>query len=287
MNAIQYVLQRVVQSGIPKQILELAFGSRYRYDTYNHYTIESKIRQEVLDGRVLIDCNTVNTTNLTVPLALCERLNGTSSYTSIWNVPRSATQGRRIIYPLNVTNAAGTVLDSSTGASGDSNGIPGMGTWTNMNNQFDGQSAVSGGLQQAVRSVSPIEMVSDALVYMVGDNSVLIKNIVIMPGSMFLRVCVEMDSEMSNISPPYYLSFYKLCLLAIKAHIYNVLVVDQDTAFINSGGELNKVRDILESYADAADEYDTYLEEEWFGSQLLNDSESQRQHYQSRTGGGY
>lgn len=107
-----------------------------------------------------------------------------------------------------------------------------------------------------------------------------------MPATMQLRVCVEQDSNLSNIQPPYFQAFHKLALAAVKAHIYNKLIIDQDTAFINSGGEMNKMRDIIDSYSDAEEQYDELLET-WFQSQLLNDPESQRRHYQIYTGGGF
>lgn len=282
MNAITYALNRLVKSStIPRQVLNMAFLSRYSTNDLTLDTLYSKIREEVIDDRVLTDINLVNTTQLTIPLNQCERLEGTY-YTSTWRVPNSLTQGRSIVSVLHVTAASGMTVTGSSDSTGATTGSSGV--YTPSMSQMATTGAIFQGLQQAVRSTSPVQVVNNALCFLVGYNTVLIKDCVIIPATMHLRVNVEMDENLNQIQPPYYTEFYKLVVLAVKMYIYNRLIIDQDTVFINSGGELNKFRDIVEGFSDAEEQYTESLEE-WFRSSLLNDSESSRRHYQMRVGG--
>lgn len=302
-NVITYAIQRIMKTGIPKQVLELAFTSRFANSTITLDTIESKIRQEVLDERVAHDLQLVHTTQLTIPLAQCERLSG-GFYNATFRIPNELTQGKKVVSVLQVTSsAAPVIIDSGTPVTppaqtntsssysysySSSSSMSGTGgTWgATSSMSINNTGGVVQAMQQAVRSVSPVPLVSNALVYLVGYNTVTIKDTVITPATMQLRVNVENDENLNHIQPPYWTVFHKLLLLACKAYIYNLLIVEQDTAFIHSGGELNKVRDIIESYSDAEEQYEEYLEEA-YKSFMLNDPHQSTRHYMARTGGGW
>lgn len=280
MNAINYSIRHILKKDIPRAILNMTFLSRQMYDTFTFDTLESKIREEVFEGFVAMDCNLVNATQMTIPLAMCERIDG-SFYTATYRIPKTLTQGKKVLYPIHITQAAGTMTAV------DTNGVNNIATSTITSSfSFNGVGGVFSAVQQAAESVSPIPLISQALVYMVGENTVLIKDSIIAPGNMQLRVVVENDENMDHIQPPYYPVFHDLFLLAVKSYIYNNLVIEQDNAFINSGGELNRFKDIVESYSDAAEQYKVQLE--FFQrSMMLNDPEGWRRHYQARVGGGY
>jgi hypothetical protein len=53
-----------------------------------------------------------------------------------------------------------------------------------------------------------------------------------------------------------------------------------------SGGEMNKFKEIVDSYSDMEELYAEKLEA-WYKSALLNDPMSFQAHYQLATGGGY
>lgn len=304
-NVITYAIQRIMKTGIPKQILELAFTSRFANEIITLDTIESKIRQEVLDERVAHDLQLVHTTQLTIPLSQCERLSG-GFYNATFRIPNELTQGKKVVSVLHVTSSsAPVIMDSgtqpasppqSTGnssysysySSSSSSSMSGTGgTWgATSSMSINNTGGVIQAMQQVVRSVSPVQLVSNALVYLVGYNTVTIKDTVITPATMQLRVNVENDENLNHIQPPFWTVFHKLLLLATKAYIYNLLIVEQDNAFIHSGGELNKVRDIIESYSDAEEQYEEYLEEA-YKSMLLNDPHQSTRHYMARTGGGW
>jgi hypothetical protein len=211
MNPITYAIDRIIKSGIPKPILNLMFLSRYARDYYTLDTLQSKIREEVIDSRVLVDCNLVHGTDMTIPLVKCEKLTG-NYYSAVFRVPKELTQGKRIVSVIDLTAASGTVITADASMTATSSGM-----YTATMANYTTMGAVMGAARQMQRSVMPIQVVSNALVYLVGDNTVLIKDSVIIPSTQHLRVVVENDENMNHIQPAYYPTFYDLVLTAVKA----------------------------------------------------------------------
>lgn len=312
-NPITYSINRMIKQDIPKGILEMAFLSRYGENFITVDTLESKIRQEIVDERVAEDLELVHSTQLTIPLARCQRLAG-GYYNATYYVPNELTQGKKITSVLHLvegttpigsdqsasfsplTNQGGTTTttSSSYSSSSSSSSSTGNGFWptgfvtsgtTNTSSISSSGSFVST-MQQAVQSVSPIKNVANALCYLIGHNTIFIRDTIVVPQTMYFRVNVENDENLNHIQRPFYTVIHKLIVLATKAYIYNRLILEQDNAFINSGGELNVFRDIVNSYESANEQYEEYLEEA-YKSMLLNDHEQARRHYQARTGGGW
>lgn len=280
MNPISYSIDRLVKFGIPKPILNMTFISRYAKDYYTLDTLESKIREEVISGRIVVDCNLVHGTEMTVPLSKCERIEG-NYYTSTWRIPKTLTQGKRITSVTELTAASGSVVTTDATMNGSSAGL-----YNSSMASFSTYGSVLGAARQMQRSATPIMSVSNALIYLVGDNTVLIKDSVLTPATMVLRVLVENDENFNHIQPAWYPTFYELVATAVKSYIYNNLVIEQDNVFISSGGELNRFKEIVDSYSDAEEIYAEKLEE-WYKCANLNDPESSRRHYQMATGGGW
>ena len=280
MNPITYSIERLIKFGIPKPILNMAFVSRYAKDYYTLDTLESKIREEVIEPRVKMDCNLLHGTEMTIPLVKCEKLAG-NYYTATYRVGKELTQGKRIVSVIELTAAAGTIMTSDPSMSNTTAGM-----YTNTMTAYSTIGATLGAAKQMQRSVMPIQSVSNALVYLVGDNTIMIKDSVMIPATMQLRVLVENDDNFNHIQPAWYPTFYELVTLAVKSYIYNNLVIEQDNVFIMSGGELNRFKDIVESYSDSEELYKEKLDE-WYKCAMLNDPESSRRHYQMSVGGLY
>ena len=98
---------------------------------------------------------------------------------------------------------------------------------------------------------------------LIGPNTILVYDNIITIVNGTLKVMVENDKNLFNLSPRYYNEFYKLCLLATKAFIYNKLVIEADRGMIYNGHELGKFNDILDSYNNAAEEYEQLLDDKW------------------------
>lgn len=283
MNAVSYAIQRIMKQ-VPRSILEAAFISRLAVEEFTLDTLESRIYEEVFSERVSIDCNLTHTKQITIPLIDCERVTG-GYYTATYRVPSHLTQGKKIVSVLHLTAAAGTFATASSQSMNASN-VGSGGMYTSAVAMFNQTGGVFQAMSQAVNSVSPIQIVSNAMTYIVGYNTILIRDTVINPATMHLRVNIENDENMNNIGTPYYPRFFKLMLLATKMYIFNKLILEQDSVFIHSGGELNRFRDEVEKYADAEEQYEEFLPH-WMKSALLNDNYGFSRHYSLRTGGGY
>lgn len=279
-NPIIYSLNYLTQFGIPKAILNIAFMSRFAANFNSLGSLHDRIREEVIHPRILTDCNLLHGTEVTIPLAKCEKL-AWNYYETVYRVPMELTAGRKVISPLELTAAAGAVMSSDGAMSATTAGM-----YSNNLAAFSGIGANVAAHRQMVRSVSPIQSVSNALLYLVGDNTIIIKDAVIVPATMHLRLVLENDSNFNHIQPAWYPDFYELVLAATQSYIYNLIVIEQDAVFIASGGELNRVRDIIEGYADAEERYKEQRDH-WYKCALLNDPESSRQHYMISTGGGW
>ena len=281
MNPIKYSIDMMLRIGIPKAILNVAFLSRLMSPREaNLFTLAAKLREEIIDNRVLIDINLVAATMMTIPLRMCERLES-DYYNSVWRVPKELTQGKAIISVDELIAASANVMTIDGGYGQNSPGV-----YTPTMAGYGSVGAVAGAAQQMFNSSMPVPNMMNALCYLVGENVIMVKDIVIVPTSMFFRVFVENDSNLNHIQPAYYTTFYELVLLATKAHIYNNVVIEQDNAFIASGGELNRFREIVDTYSDAAEAYIEKLDE-WACCAITNDPESQRQFYQLGIGGGH
>lgn len=278
MNPIDYALDRIIRFDIPKQILQVAFLSRYALNHSTLDTLKQKMREEVIEPRICVDCNLLHGTEMTIPLAMCEKLTWTY-YETVYRVPKSLTQGKNIISPIELTASAGATMPSTNTMSSTTGGLYGNNTAA-----FSGMGASVAAAVQMQRSVTPIRSVSNALLYLVGDNTILFKDAVIVPASMQIRVMVENDENFNHIQPPYYPDFYELVSLAVQMYIYRTLVIEQDSVFIASGGELNRFKDVVEEMSEARQLYKEQLDI-WYKSALLNDPEASRRHYSGATGG--
>ena len=280
MNPITYSLERMIEFDIPKPILNMAFISRLMVERYTLDTLESRIREKVIEKRVLVDCNLQHGTLMNIPLAQCEKIEG-DFYQAVYRIPKSLTQGKRITTCLHLTQATGLITANSANGMSNSTGLFAA---AYINNNRTG--GIFSANMQGAASVAPVEVVSNALTYLIGENTILVKDTYIVPSTQQFRVMVENDENFNHIQPQWYTTFHELCLEAVKVYIFNNLVLEQDNVFINSGGELARFKDIVDSYEDSREMYKELLEA-WVKAAYLNDNIASTRHYQLSVGGSW
>lgn len=283
MNPITYAIERIIENDIPKPMLLLAFNSRLAHNQINHLTLEAQIRKMVIEPRVLKDCNLQHGTMIHIPVKDCKLLEW-DYYTSTYLVPKNLTQGKRITSVLHVTNTNGAIMPTTMGGASAAPGI-GNGMYSATMSGTSNVGALMSAHMQMAASVSPVQIVSNALTYLVGENTIMVKDITVMPNTMFFRVMIENDENFNHIQPQWYTTFHELVLEAIKMYMYNNLVLEQDNVFIHSGGELNRFKEILDEYRESRDLYKELLMA-WTKSALFNDPEASRREYQFAVSGG-
>ena len=73
------------------------------------------------------------------------------------------------------------------------------------------------------------------------------------------RLCY--DDRLTNLNTSAIIPFADLCVLAVKAYIYNQMTVQLDKAYIQNGYQIGQFKTIIDSYADANDKYDEKYKE--------------------------
>jgi hypothetical protein len=264
MTPITYALNHV-RKVIPPQILEKAFLSTWKYNNLVPVSVDRRIREEVIDQRVMIDCNLLGGTEIWVRLNGLTRENP-DAWTWIYRIPKVLTQGRSIVAALSVSFGEGAVV-------GATNLLPVRG-----NSLLDAGAGL-------LNSSNPIPMIATAKVHLIGDNVVLISDNMALPTNIFLRCWVENDTEMTNLNPRSFRAFAKLVEYAVKSYIYNELVVTMDIGELYAGNQLGRFKEIVDSYEEAEEMYMTHLNEVMGKVLILNDPEAQRRHVQLLVGG--
>jgi hypothetical protein len=277
MNPIAKAIQDVKYT-IPKAILEKVFidGSRYWRPTIAN-SLEAQIENVVIRPRVMVDCNLVGGLEALIPL------NGLAfetpyEYTTVVYVPKTRTQGRRINSVRNVTffnaMAVGGLYGGIAGLTGNVAGI----------NAIDNSAAVSVAAS-VMSSYDKIPQTSTSNVRLIAENTILINAGVMVPTNSFLRCVLENDENLSNLPLRSYRFFSKLVEFAVKAYIYNEMIITMDRGELFFGQELGRFKEIIDSYADANENYQTFLREKMQQTFLMSDEASYSRFIKMMVGG--
>ena len=266
MNAISYALSMIGRK-IPKDILDKTFLSNVHYMTSIPVSTDSRIREIVINGRVLEDINIIGGTHVTIALDGLPQEQIENNAVVI-RIPKSRTQGRSIL----------TVHSVAFGAAAVSGYV---------SNPLTQTGDVANAQQQLLNGISSIPYISEAMVTLLAENVVMIQGVNMMSGNMFLRCEVENDSNLNNIKRRSYLAFGELCVLAVKAHIYINMVIPMDIGFKQGGAPIGKITEIIDGYSDAEDEYMEFLKTKWAKVNKLNDAETVEQLVRMSAGGLY
>jgi len=242
---------------IPKDILDLAFVKRYQYYTAEFISVDKLIIDNVIEAKVLPDLNSVRGQEISISLEQCQisKVSPDSfRYETVIKVPPRVLNGRNIISPLSV------ILEYGPTNSG-------------MPNYFL-QLA-----EAAVNSRSATTGFSTTDLELIGNNTVLIhENLPLVIG--YLNVLIENDKNMNNLNPKFYNIFGELCTWATKAYIYNTLLIDLNKGLILGGHELSVIKDTIDSYQDAYEQYQTLLKEKMGKILFINDDKAYSKYIQ-------
>lgn len=249
MNPIQKAIAEAKFS-IPLEILQRAFAPASHFGRATAINIDAIIREKVIDARVRVDCDLVGGTQLDIPLRNLspERVDLPSgspySWALIYRVPMSMTQNRMITRVMWLANTIAPISGTYSYAS-----------WNG--------SALANAAMGVMQSQAPIPSMSTARVDLIATNTVMVSDTNQWPTDAALRCFVENDRDMSLLPPGAYRHFAKLCVHAIKAYIYNTLIIAINSGELQGGQELGRFKEVIDGYADANELYETYLEDTW------------------------
>jgi len=247
---------------IPTEILKQAFQEKTHGWKDSPVSIEEQIINRVVKQRVLKDCDIVGGSEVFIPLGnlVPERPN---SYTTVYHIPKTLTQGRSITSLLSVGVMSQSMADAF---------------FANANIKQCTITPSMTAAQSMLDSYMPIPAVSVADLQLIGENTVMIRNAANLIISGYLRCIVASDEELSHIQIRSYIHFSKLVELAVKSFIYNELIISIDMAQLSGGRELGKFKEIVESYADSEQMYQEFLEMTWAKVEFMNDQITMSRH---------
>lgn len=261
MTPISKALDEIKRT-IPRDVLRIAFTDQMRDWRRAPSSLDDDIMSSVIRPRVLVDANIVGGVQDTISL---QGIPATlvDDFTMMYEIPMRATNNRQII---SVKSVGYLPITGSYNGYGPGVGLAGPSGVVDM---------TSAG-QRLGDSMSSISPNSEAACDLIGPNTVVIRNFRRMTPAFTLTCMLSNDENLNNINPRSYHAFSKLCVLAVKSHIYNTLLIQIDKAYLSGGQELGAVSRYIENLSDIEEQYQTYLRETWQPIAMMNDTFSYR-----------
>lgn len=206
MNPIKKAIEEV-KYRIPRQLLERVFingSGSWRVGPKSN--LDDQILTLVVRPRVMVDCNLIGGVQEVIPLDGLPQ-DKPESWLTVIHIPKSLTDGRSINSVLDVvlTNQA-----YSAGYANMGNAGTGAMSINAMNfSQTDG-SAMASALASGVAALDKIPMVSTARVSLIAENTIMIRDNVLLPPSAALRCVLANDENLSNLQLRSYRYFLSL-----------------------------------------------------------------------------
>lgn len=266
MNPVAIIIADI-RFSIPEEILKAAFYQVSFGQRLTPMNIDALIREKVIENKVRRDCNLVGGTELLIDISdLTYEIWDTYRY--CYRIPRDRTNG------LAITRVVGVVLGNYM-YNGSS--FTGMGDYSQP---LDASGSV-------LKSNSAIPYVASADVQLIGPNTVLVSDLLSTSTALHLRCFVENDADFNNLPNPTIQRFSELCVLAVKAYIYNKLKVPMDQGQLVGGMALGAFKEVIDSYADSLQLYNEFLLHKWKRIAILSDPMAKRRHSKFISGGVY
>lgn len=251
-----------VQYRVPREILRIAYLENSIYTAVNGYqrrqiSLDQAIREMTIVPRVLVDADIVGgqtvEINLSgIPATMMDESN------AVYEVPPERTNNRTILSCLSVSFYRSSLLPGNNFGS-----LPSI--LPNNTNEIN-----SSGLR-AMDSRMGIPMVSSSECRVVGHNMIMVTNKLRTATVTRARCILENEEGLGNLNIKAAMDFSKLCEFAVKSFVYNELIVKLDRGRIERGQEIGVIKSIIESYADAEENYQTFLREQWAGAAIHSD----------------
>jgi hypothetical protein len=257
MGAIEKAISEV-RFAIPYEILNETFKVDTGYTAGRvagvKTSLESRIREDILENKVLDDCNLMGGREIIVPLrGLKVRYH--DDMTFVVTIPKSLTEGQSITSVLSVAQSTDI----------------GVGT---MQSQYQSGNAHSSSMDALFHaSTGSGSSLIDGRVRMIGENTVYVKSVNITTGDLYLRCRVGSDSNMSNLPATAWLDFSNLVILATKAYIYRELSIRMDEGQLSGGLNLGRFKELVDEYSDSHQMYNEFIHERWPRIAAINDEE--------------
>lgn len=259
MNTLGFMLNEIKHT-IPSHILNLAFENKtFRVVT----SIDDRIMNNVIRARLMPHLNVASQESLLVYRGDCQVVTN-NEYETVYRVPKRVTGGRAIV---NVT-----ILADGSGLYSASNGV------------YAGTSDIQAFGQKMMNNIGTLNLVQTAKIDLIAENTILVYDSSVEAGDFYFNVILENDANLTNINPRAYIELSKLAVLITKAYIYNKVVVELEKNQLYQGHELGIVREIINEYNTAEDDYLEYYDTVWRKVAFMQNSQNMDKYIRLMTG---
>lgn len=263
MNALNNAAFDIINLYIPREVLEVTFPNEGVF-----VPLEERLINKCLRPMILKDMNLLGGVTVYVDINNCEIIatknyeQHVNSYVSefVLRVPKYLTNDKSIISALYVTV-----------------GIPAYPM------QKPCTPVVMNETLKLASVIDTPRVITTSRLEVVGENLILIAGLSPNINNATLTVTVENNNNLENIQASYYKHVVDIMSKGVKTYIYNTLAVKLDKGYIYGGHELSVLKDIVDSYSNAAEEYNEALML-WKKISLMNDSRFQSSYIQSMLG---
>lgn len=271
MNAIQYAINFIQRGRIPKEILQEVFINRplqmgeLDAGCGSNISMEHRIREEIIEGRMMPDLNIVGGSTTYIPLDYPVRAEYVDPYTTIYYIPDSHTQNRPIVQ---INSIHFGILGYQSGG---------------FSSQYN-QSAMSGEIRKVLDSARRVPVAQTSYLALINHNTVMVRFLFMPSATAYLSCRLGNDDELLNIRPQAFPMFARLMEQAVKAHCYNELNIQMGEAQLSGGQQLGVFSDVVRNWEGANDVYDELLIPMQKILRNFNDPEGRRRHLRTVTG---
>lgn len=266
MNALLYAINEI-KHNIPYEVLHAGMCIDEDEQLYGLSTLEEKINLKVFKKRVLLAANVIGGIETTIPIAGLAPTFTEQMYT-VYHVPPDLVMGKEIVSALSLSYLP------TAGFIGVSGGFGGNSITYNPTTPMNHMNTATMNVASRIAaSYNTSSILSSAHLELVARNTIAVYAHYRALANYGIRVVLENHENLANIQPRSYQSLSKLAVFAVKAYIYNKLIVPLNSGMLTGGQELGVFRSIVESYADAEEGYQTYLREVWGKVAFMNDTQ--------------
>lgn len=265
MDAIATSLARL-RFTIPPEILQYAFQPPQYGIGRSMQSLDETIMATVIRPRVMIDCNIVGGMEVYLSMAGIP-MERPDDITTVYRVPKSRTQGKSILSVLNITFSDPTLTSSYDAAA------------------LSQSTTMMRGFQAMTDAMGTIPLVSSAGIQLIAENTIMLKDNIVLTANMYLRCLLANDPNLSHISIRSYNAFAELVEHAVKAYIYNTTKIRLDKGALSGGQELGSIKETIDEYREAGTIYFDYLKTKWAKIAAINDREQYQRNLRTLGGG--